>query len=256
MKIKYTILWCCFGFGIFFCLTPLFFKWEFFIKISAIVLTIGGGILCSSIVALIVEINNDKRNKILYDQNEKEYNNRILEQRNFIFSGINSEIKQLFRYEVYNFSSFICLGSTTTKLKKEDMSIKNIIKKLAKYCENIKEINDVDFPINKIVKINFENRKDLFSCSSSLRHYKRILDSISVITSNKDIYYINKIIDTPEFSIIKDIVYILEDIVRFSISSDRYEVIAYKQTFFESLTNILDIIGIKESEILNIHYKI
>lgn len=239
-KRKYKILINLIVFGVVSSLSPvvnLFVENDIVDVIVTIFASLGGGLLCSAIVSLLVEKFNEIRD---LKQLEKErdfitrwakLNLRILieRERNYLFKFLNESNKKI---------------SITLQTAIEDLVVlaeeieKDIVNKIT---QNI--VIDVNYLKNK-------DKKEKYLFSYSLPYYKGLRNSLVYLSDNAMLFYTQRIFDDKVIDKLNEVICTTEQIIC-ECENKNYELLLeMKQIFFNDLKELCDIFKINlKSEI-------
>lgn len=196
-----------------------------------IVSIFAGGIFASTVVAIFVEIINNKY-----------YHMQIQKQKKILLNEIIILLQRLIKNELrsIDLSLFFC-DTKDAKSKKVNISLNDSINSILKELVKIRE-KKLNFEDNTIINDNYFYRKEHFEISfynSSLEYYKKIDKQFRKIIDNKVYYLVNDILSDKDIEMLMSAFIIVEDIVRYSESKSLELVFDFKEIFFKDLNNFI-----------------
>lgn len=215
----------------------LFYNSKSFSVLSTIFASIGAGVLCSSIVPMILEVCNDKRNK-----------EKINQQRNVALNSLKDNIFSLLHNESYNISYFLNQFNDNAKIKRKEMDIKSLSIKLSLQITEIKSYLTENFFERKIIDekhLIISNNIDKYLCSNALANYERIQSSLYELVANKYTYFKDEIFTEDEFALLNYFDSYMRDIANESKNKDVMMLLEDKELFYKDLSKLTTLLGIE-----------
>lgn len=213
------------------------------IDVNSIFLTIGGGILCSCIVSLALELCNDNQNK-----------QKILAQRNYVLYNVKESIQSLITYESKYLLKYINADKQGIKMQQCKSTVANAVDKIIFYLDEIEQLlikqNSPDYL--KTIGVNYwfiQKNREKCMFDNSTPEYKRLLSSLTLLLSNKDLYRIEELFGDEELNIINDYKVLLEVAICYIESKDLELTVESRQSLFKASFNFINLLKIKDDNI-------
>jgi len=154
-----------------------------------VIISIGSGLMCSGIVALRVELCNDKKNK----------NNKIDMKKNFLKNIKDDLLYLLVQENLYLSTAINIYSKDKTEKQETKVSFNTMIQSLQSELEEILNININKLFPNKNIGVDKKRLEDNLKykfnlCLNGLVYYKRIKNDIDNLLDNKIILLTNDIL--------------------------------------------------------------
>lgn len=203
--------------------------------IVAVIVTIfsplGGGVLCSAIVSLLVEKFNEKRDL-----------KKIETERGFIARHSKFNLRILIERERNYLPNFLNESN-----KKTTITVQAAINELVSTSEDIE--NDIANQLTKntVIDGNYlknKEKKGKYLFFYSLPYYKGFRNSLVYLSDNSMLCYTHGIFTDTEIDKIKEVIFTLDQII-YECENKNYELlIEWKQIFFNDLKELCKIFKI------------
>lgn len=231
---KYSILIWLIVCGVILSLLPMlniFFDNNIVGVIVTILSSLGGGVLCSAIVSLLVEKFNEKRDL-----------KKVENERSFITRLSKFNLRILIERERSYLPNFLIESN-----KRTIITVQTAINELVSVSEDIE--NDIANQLTKNIVIdgNYlknKEKKEKYLFFYSLPYYKGFLNSLVYLSDNSMLCYTHGIFTETEIDKIKEVIFTLEQII-YECENKNYELlIENKQIFFNDLKELCNIFKI------------
>jgi len=198
--------------------------------------------MCSGIVALRVELCNDKKNK----------NNKIDMKKNFLKNIKDDLLYLLVQENLYLSTAINIYSKDKTEKQETKVSFNTMIQSLQSELEEILNININKLFPNKNIGVDKKRLEDNLKykfnlCLNGLVYYKRIKNDIDNLLDNKIILLTNDILSQEEITILQDCNMCLNEILFYSEKQLEDTVHDYKEIFYKDC--ILKILSVIKSDI-------
>lgn len=224
---------------------------EWFKIVIEIIVILGGGVFCSAIVTLIVDLQNKRQVELVQSR-----------QRKFIMDSAKYKFIMLYKRELTELS--VCntkyLLKKPLKWKRKNLPFKdistNLLALLQTFEEKITEyttdfqINSEDLEVEDII-INYITKKNN-TC------YESLYNELIHIYNDANTYLISGILNESTIEKINFLTSAIQDIITFSAEKYvQYDmVIEFKKILFQKTLEIISIFDIQEDDVFEMHYSI
>lgn len=216
--------------------------------LSTIIASIGSGIFCSSIVSMLVEFFNKKR-----DISNK------LQIKYSVLDMLKNDLLYLLTQECKYLSYYLVIENQRKKSNIIKTSAREIIEKIIKNLSLINDTIQKEFQehTNHInlewLKNNQEKNETLYNYI--LPYYKRVKADINNFLSNQILLLTQNILSKDEIDFLKTCEIIIDDIIHYSESECREFLIEVKEDFYkEYIYNLLSFLRYNNERISTILY--
>lgn len=207
--------------------------------------SIGGGLICSALVAIIIEKLHEKLEIVSVEK-----------QRRFIFSYLQRDLLHILSFENKNLSEYFLINNEGhKKTNKSELSISDSLLLLQNKLAMVIELQGDQTGTIIIDKNWMKNQDATKSClmSISLPYYKRLMSDMNSIIINKDTYFINNVLDEQTFERLTSEYYLLEDIIRFSEENAIDLVVEEKKLFYDDMLKLLQSLKVNIEEKITVY---
>lgn len=216
--------------------------WDIVFNVFAM---LGSGVFCSAIVSLIVEQNNERREK-----------QRKQEQRDFLLSSLKNAIELLTMAEINALSRHCLLDRDEKQVKriKEDMLIHTAIGKIREYISIVVNNTELLWPNTPNIDTDLIDRMNTinkFAYKETVIYYQAISKILLNIISDSSSYYANGILNDKQIDELKTLSVLIEDVILNSNENTLDLLISYKDILFENLEANLDVLQMDRSRVIN-----
>ena len=210
---------------------------------------LGSGVLCSSIVSLIIEHNTKK---VQTEEHKR--------QCEFIFKTLHIDLSRIAAEELRNLSEYSVLREKKEEKcwVSDNMTLSEILSKLQAYLEvlstDFEMANQFAYHIDSEY-MNSIKDKNALAFENALTYYRILDDSLNVVLEQSNVYYLAHIISENQISILKDIKHATSDVIHNSHEGDLEQTFIMKKLFFMSMQECLQAFDVDATKKIRCSYR-
>lgn len=199
-----------------------------------IISILAGGVFGSTVVAIFIEIINDKYQK-----------EKILIQKKLLLTDLNSCLQCLIKNETraINNAWFISNSCTNVCMEKRQKNISTLesIDYIINILQNFNS-STMKYTKDLVIDVDYLQRLKIFEQSmfeSSFNYYKNLNNYYNKIVTNKEYYILNEILTQQDIEMLISTFVVVDDIIKYSKGKSLDFISEIKILFFEELKSFI-----------------
>ena len=217
-----------------------------------LVAMLGSGVVCSALVSLLIEIQNNSR-----------ANNVLRDQRDFILKSAKNKLIRLYEMELKNLSLYYTSNILNQKKnwKKEELTISEIGARLVFLTDKINTAEAENISADMLtIDADYDRREKnryRLLVEENLAYYELLHQALLDLSNNSHTYLLAGIFTEDRIENIDFLASQVHNVISFSSENGLEEllVLDFKRMFFEDTKDILEFLEISDNIKSGCHYK-